>query len=191
MRPHATDRDKPTVIRLDAERAVRHLDQLYRYAFSITGNHDEAEDLVHDVFEILLRRPPSIRARDNERAYLLAMLRHRYVDALRARRRRPQVVVERPGEEQEARAAEGPAARAEQREVLSAIAGLALNYRETLVAVDVAGLSYAEAASVLGVPVGTVMSRVHRARARVVAALDEPRASAGRFGKEETLVGIT
>jgi RNA polymerase sigma-70 factor (ECF subfamily) len=188
MTPHRMDTAKRTVIRLDAERAVRHLDHLYRYATTITGDRDEADDLVHDVFEALLRRPRTIRARDNERAYLLTMLRHRYVDALRVRRRRPQVELERPGEEQEARAGEGPAARAEQRDVLDAVARLPLNYREAIVTVDVAGLSYAEAAALLGVPVGTVMSRLHRARARVVAALDEPRASDGRFTKEEALV---
>jgi RNA polymerase sigma-70 factor (ECF subfamily) len=188
MKPHRKEAAEQTVIRLDAERALRHLDQLYRYATAITGDRDEAEDLVHDVFEALLRRPRSIRARDNERAYLLTMLRHRYVDALRQRRRRPQTALERPGEEHEARAGESPHARAEQREVLDAVAQLALHHREALVAVDVAGLGYAEAAALLGVPVGTVMSRVHRARGRVVAALDAPRVANGRFAKEEALV---
>jgi RNA polymerase sigma-70 factor (ECF subfamily) len=50
--------------------------------------------------------------------------------------------------------------------VLSSVARLALHHREALVAVDVAGRSYAEAAALLGVPVGTVMSRLQRARAR-------------------------
>ena len=189
MTPHRTDLAKRNVIRLDAERAILHLDQLYRYAVGITGDRDEAEDLVHDVFEALLRRPRAIRARDNERAYLLTMLRHRHVDALRVRRRRPQVELDRPGEEPEARAGEGPAARAEQRDVLDAVARLALHHREALVAVDVAGLSYDEAAAFLGVPVGTVMSRLHRARTRVVAALDDPHASDRRFAPEASLAG--
>ena len=189
MKPHRMDPTDATVIRLDAERAVRHLDQLYRFATAITGNRDEAEDLVHDVFEALLRRPRSIRARDNERAYLLTMLRHRHVDALRKRRRRPQVELERSGEEQEARAGEGPAARAEQRDVLDAVARLALHHREALVAVDVAGLSYGEAAALLGVPLGTVMSRLHRARAQVVAALADPQVSDRRFAAEAVPAG--
>ncbi len=189
MRPHRTDAAQPMVIRLDAERAVPHLDHLYRYATAISGDRDEADDLVHDVFEALLRRPPSLRARDNERAYLFAMLRHRYVDTLRARRRRPQVEFELESDELEARAGEGPASRAEQRDVLSAVARLALHHREALVAVDVAGLTYAEAAALLGVPVGTVMSRLHRARSRVVAALEEPYTSDGRFTQEKALVG--
>lgn len=171
MTPDPTDVATRDVIRLDAERAVRHLDQLYRSAIAITGDRGEAEDLVHDVFEALLRRPRSIHARDNERAYLLTMLRHRYVDILRYRRRRPQVEHARADEEQAARAGEDPAARAEQREVLDAVARLALHYREALVAVDVAGLSYGEAADFLGVPVGTVMSRLYRARANVMAAI--------------------
>jgi RNA polymerase sigma-70 factor, ECF subfamily len=189
MTPHRMDAAKRTVIRLDAERAVRHLDDLYRFATAMTGDRDAAEDLVHDVFEALLRRPRPIRACDNERAYLLAMLRHRYIDAIRARRRRPQVELEPPGREQAAPAGEGPAARAEQRDVLDAVARLALHYREALVAVDVAGLRYAEAAALLGVPVGTVMSRLHRARARVVAEIDDLRAPDGRFARAEALVG--
>lgn len=172
MAPHTID---ATGLRLDADRAVRHLDPLYRYATAITGDRREAEDLVHDVFETLLRRPRPLLTHDNERAYLFAMVRHRHIDVVRARRRRP-VALEPPGEEEPARSGEGPAARAEQREVLDAVARLALPYREALVAVDVAGLRYAEAATLLGLPLGTVMSRVHRARARVVAALGGPSA---------------
>jgi RNA polymerase sigma-70 factor (ECF subfamily) len=191
MTPDRTDVAKRTVIRLDAERAVRHLDQLYRYAVAITGDRHEAEDLVHDVFEALLRRPRSIGGRDHERAYLLTMLRHRYIDALRARRRRPQVELERLGEGPMARVGEGPAERAEQRDVLEAVAGLDLHFREALVAVDVAGLSYGEAAAFLGVPVGTVMSRVHRARARVVGAVADPHASDRRVAPAMSLAGTT
>ena len=161
-------------IRLDAERAVAHLDHLYRYAVAITGDRSEAEDLVQDVLEALLRRPRAIRDHDNERAYLLAMLRHRYLDALRVKRRRPQLELERAGYEQQARVGERPDARAEQRDVLDAVARLSLHHREALVAVDVAGLSYGEAAAFLGLPKGTVMSRLHRARANVVAALAAP-----------------
>ena len=178
------------MIRLDAERAVRHLDLLYRYATAITGDRDQAEDLVHDVFEALLRRPRSIRARGTERAYLLTMLRHRHVDALRQRHRRPQVELERFAEEHEARAGEDPAARAEQREVLDAVARLALHHREALVAVDVAGLSYGETAAFLGVPVGTVMSRLHRARAQVVAAVAGPQVPDRRFTAEALPAGV-
>ena len=161
-------------IRLDAERAINHLDQLYRYAVAITGDRNEAEDLVQDVLEALLRRPRKIRDHDNERAYLLAMLRHRYLDALRVKRRRPQLELERAGDEQQARVGERPDARAEQRDVLHAVAQLSFHQREALVAVDVAGLSYTEAAAFLGLPKGTVMSRLHRARANVIAAVAGP-----------------
>ena len=191
MTPHRTDVAKRKVIRLDAERAIRHIDHLYRYAAVVTGDRVEAEDLVHDVFEALLRRPRALRTRDHERAYLFTMLRHRHVDAVRVRRRRPQVELERSGEEQEARAGEGPAARAEQRDVLDAVARLAPHHREVLVAVDVAGLSYDEAAAFLGVPVGTVMSRLHRARARVVAAFQGPHASDRGFASEAVLAGAS
>ena len=175
MRPH---RPAPHLehkeFQLDADFAIRHLDQLYRYARAVTGDRDQADDLVQDVVESLLRRPRRIQAQSHGRSYLFSMLRHRYLDGLRVKRRRPQVELERPGEEREARAGETPDARAEQREVLEAVRRLSLPYREALVAVDVAGLSYAEAATCLGVPVGTVMSRIHRARANVVAAVAVP-----------------
>ena len=162
----------PTAIHLDAERGTRHIDALYRCAYALTGNEHEAQDLVQDVFESLARRPRGLRNGQRERAYLLAMLRHRYYDAGRARRRRPQrVELDRPGEEQEAYAGEGPQARAEQGDVMRAVAALRPHHREALVAVDLAGLSYAEAADFLGVPLGTVMSRLHRARAAVVDAV--------------------
>ena len=161
-------------IRLDAERAVARLDPLYRYAVAITGDRNEAEDLVQDVLEVLLRRPRELRAHENERAYLLTMLRHRYLDALRAKRRRPQLELEGASDEQPARVGERPDVRAEQRDVFDAVARLSLHHREALVAVDVAGLSYGEAAAFLGLPVGTVMSRLHRARANVIAAVAVP-----------------
>jgi RNA polymerase sigma-70 factor, ECF subfamily len=163
--PHDAD------ILLDADRALRHLDRLFRYALAITGGRDAAEDLVQDTFETLLRRPRRLRAHDNESAYLYTMLRNRHYDGLRAKRRRPQAELDETALAHEARTGESPHARAEQREVLDAIAQLSLPYRETLVAVDVAGLSYAETAASLDVPVGTVMSRLHRARASVVAAV--------------------
>ena len=65
----------------------------------------------------------------------------------------------------------GPEARAEQGDVMRAVSELKPHHREALVAVDLAGLSYAEAADFLGVPLGTVMSRLHRARASVVNAV--------------------
>lgn len=171
--PHPT-------IELDADRAVAHIDRLFRSAVALTGDRSEAEDLVQDVFESLLRRPRTIRDHASESSYLLTMLRHKYFDALRSRRRRPQVELDRVGDTHESRAGEAPDARAEQRDVLDAVGRLPLHQREALVAVDVAGLSYGETAAFLGVPVGTVMSRLHRARANVVAAVGAPHGSNGR-----------
>jgi RNA polymerase sigma-70 factor (ECF subfamily) len=157
-----------TTAQLDADRALRHLDRLYGFALSITGDRHESEDLVQDVLESLVRRPRKLRAGQNESAYLYTMLRNRHFDRLRAKGRRPQVELERAGVEPEVRSGETPHARAEQRDVLDAVARLPLDYREALVAVDVAGLSYRETAELLDVPLGTVMSRLHRARTNVV-----------------------
>ena len=174
MDPHRSSAPtlRPSAVSLDAHRATRHVDALYRCAVALTGDHYEAQDLVQDVFESLARRPRGLHNDQRERAYLLSMLRHRYYDAFRARRRRPQLVeLDRPGEEREAYAGEGPEARAEQGDVMRAVAELKPHHREAIVAVDLAGLSYAEAADFLGVPLGTVMSRLHRARASVVNAV--------------------
>ena len=160
-------------VRLDAERALRHLDRLYGFALSIAGDRHEAEDLVQDVLESLVRRPRRLHAGQNESAYLYTMLRNRHFDRLRAKGRRPQVEFEQVGFEPETRSGETPQARAEQRDVLDAVAQLPLEHRETLVAVDIAGLTYRETATLLGVPVGTVMSRLHRARTKVVRTVGE------------------
>jgi len=68
----------------------------------------------------------------------------------------------------EASGVPGPQARAEQRELLGFVSALPEEFRDVIVAVDVAGLSYKEAADALGVPEGTIMSRLYRARKRVV-----------------------
>jgi RNA polymerase sigma-70 factor (ECF subfamily) len=60
----------------------------------------------------------------------------------------------------------------EAREVLAAVAQLPESYRDVVVAVDVAGCSYQEAAEALGIPVGTVMSRLYRGRQRVIRAME-------------------
>lgn len=158
--------------RLDERRLAEHLDRLYRAAWAMCGSREDAEDLVQETYVRVLAKPRMLRDED-ELGYLLRVLRNAFVSSLRTRDRRPRS----GGPIDEAvvadlSAARRPAEVAEAREVFAAIAALPDDFRDALVAVDVAGLSYREAGALLGVPEATVTTRLHRARRRVVAAVE-------------------
>jgi RNA polymerase sigma-70 factor (ECF subfamily) len=152
--------------RLDPERVVDHLPRLYRAARAWTASREEAEDLVQETVARVLSRPRLIRG-DGELAYLMRALRNTLISQRRTEGRRP-VTAELTEElGTGSRPQDDPAAAAETREVHDAIAELPEEFRDALVAVDIAGLSYDEAARALGVPQGTVTSRLYRARDRL------------------------
>lgn len=155
--------------RLDRDRVVELLPNLYRAARSWTGSREEAEDLVQETYARVLARPRLIRG--DELGYMLRALRNTLVSQRRARDRRPQPA---PLADEVAGGAssDDPAEAAELREVHAAIRELPEEFREALVAVDVAGLSYGEAAHALRVPEGTLTSRLFRARDRVARRLE-------------------
>jgi RNA polymerase sigma-70 factor (ECF subfamily) len=148
-----------------------HVDRLYRAAWALCGSREDAEDLVQETFARVLAKPRRIST-DDPLPYLLRVLRNTFISSLRTRGRRPQTAP-LEGDEPFATAPESasPAAIVATREVFGAISQLAGDYRDVLVAVDVAGLSYQEAAEAFEVPVGTVMSRLYRARGKVAEAL--------------------
>jgi RNA polymerase sigma-70 factor, ECF subfamily len=157
--------------RLDPEHVVDHLPRLYRAARAWTDSREEAEDLVQETCALVLSRPRLIRG-ESELAYLLHALRNTLISQRRAAGRRPATtpLVEELGTG--ARSEDDPAEAAELREVHDAIAELPDEFRDALVAIDVAGLSYREAAQALGVPEGTVTSRLFRARDRLARRLE-------------------
>lgn len=158
-------------MRLDPDRAAELLDRLYRTAVLITRDPHEAEDLVQDTYELILRRPRDLHG-DSELHYLRAALRRRHVDRRRESARRvPQVGLD-AAPPVAGRAGDEPSERAEQAEVIRAIRALPGIHRDVLVATHVAGLTYAEAAALLGVKRGTVMSRVSRARDALATTLE-------------------
>ena len=158
-------------MRLDPNRAAAHLDRLYRTAVLITKDPHDAEDLVQDTYEAILRRPREL-AGDSELHYMRSAMRRRHVDRHRESTRRvPQVQLD-AAPDLSGRSGEEPGRRAEQSEVLAAIRALPEIHRDVLVATYVAGLTYSEAAAALGVKRGSVMSRVFRAREALVSALD-------------------
>jgi RNA polymerase sigma-70 factor (ECF subfamily) len=156
--------------RLDPERAVEHLPRLYRAARAWVRSREDAEDLVQEMFARVLARPRYLRGED-ELGYLLRALRNTLVSRRRTASRRPQTV-ELYEDVAAGRAAEDPAEAAVNREVYAVIHELPDEFRDVLVAVDIAGLSYGEAARALGVPEGTVTSRLFRARDRVARQLE-------------------
>jgi RNA polymerase sigma-70 factor, ECF subfamily len=155
---------------LDSSLLVDSLDMLYRVALSLCGSPHDAEDVVQDTCARLLSRPRYVE-RGREHSYLLVAVRHTYFDRWRGRAAAPQQAPLHDYAEVLAGPMPGPAEVIESRAVFPAIAALPEPHRSVLTAVDVAGMSYAETAEALGVPVGTVMSRLYRARSRVVAEL--------------------
>jgi RNA polymerase sigma-70 factor, ECF subfamily len=160
------------VRRLDVDRLGQHLDRLYRAAWALCGSREDAEDLVQETYARVLARPRFLRS-DDEFGYLLRTLRHTFVSSLRARDRRPRAVATVDDADiADVSAARSPEEIGETREVYGAIAALPPEFRDALVAVDVVGLSYREAAQILNVKEATLTTRLHRARARVVADLE-------------------
>jgi RNA polymerase sigma-70 factor (ECF subfamily) len=160
---------------LDPQRLGDHVDRLYRAAWALCGSRTDAEDLVQDTFERVLRRPRFLRRDTDDVGYLLRVLRNTYLTRRRDAGRRPrETAIPEERELPETRTGADPEAALEAGAVYRAIAALSDDHRDVLVAVDVAGLSYHEAAKALGVPEGTIMSRLYRARQGVVRSVDGP-----------------
>ena len=147
------------------ELAPAHLAAMRRTARALADTPEEADDLVQDTLVKVLSRPRDVEAAG---PYLLQALRNTHVSTIRARDRRPRTA---PLEPEDARlvasAALEPCSVVASREVIGAIAALPAEQRAVVAAVDVAGFHYREAADRLRIPIGTVMSRLHRGRARL------------------------
>ena len=147
------------------------LPQLRRYARALTGDSAWADDLVQDTAERALARWAAFRPNSNLRAWLLTILRHLYIDQLRARR---EITVDE--ESAPWRNLEAPAGVVDGlvlRDLQRALYCLPLEQREVLLLVCVEELTYQEASVALSVPVGTVMSRLSRAREHMRVLLTE------------------
>ncbi|MFD1555939.1 sigma-70 family RNA polymerase sigma factor [Paraburkholderia silviterrae] len=149
---------------------VAQLAPMRRYARALTGDAAWADDLVQDAAERALSRASSFRPDSNLRAWLLTILRHIYIDQLRGRR---EIAVD--DDSAPWRTLEAPHGEVDGlvlRDVQRALYLLPAAQREVLLLVCVEELSYQEASTVLGVPAGTVMSRLSRAREHLRVLLD-------------------
>jgi RNA polymerase sigma-70 factor (ECF subfamily) len=158
--------------RLDPHAIVRHLDTLHRAAWALCGSREDAEDLVQELCARVLAKPR--RVDGDELAYLMRTLHNTFLTSRRTASRRPRADVDLElVAAADLRADHRPEEAAETHEVFEAIADLAEDFRLALVAVDVAGLSYGEAAELLGTREATIATRLFRAREQVARTLRE------------------
>ena len=159
------------------EEALELSDQVYRVARRLVGSREEAEDLVQQTYERAFRAWRQFTPGTNLRAWLLRILTNLNIDRGRRQQRTPQTTSldnetgdyflynqlesqmpeENPDEE---RVLE----RLSQDSVVEALADVPHDFRDVIVLVDIGEFSYADAAQILDIPMGTVMSRLHRGR---------------------------
>ncbi|HEY3279190.1 MAG TPA: sigma-70 family RNA polymerase sigma factor [Gemmatimonadales bacterium] len=151
--------------------ALVHLDALYRVALRLTGNAADADDLVQETMLKAYRAWHQYEKGTNAKGWLLTILRHAFINEYRRRTRHPETVdvdtIEPFAVFSEIQDDDPQGAffdRIVDDEVLKAIDQLPEAFRETLVLSDVEGMSYQEIAKILEIPVGTVKSRLFRAR---------------------------
>jgi RNA polymerase sigma-70 factor (ECF subfamily) len=172
---------------LDPQALSQHVDRLYRSAWALCGSREDAEDLVQETFARVLAKPRVLRG-ESELYYLMRVLRNTFLTSRRTAARRPMTVA---ALEDVAAADPRPMGQPERalevQEIYATIAELPEDFRLALVAVDVLGLSYREAARALRVREATITTRLFRARKQIAERLcveapaqavsEEPRAT--------------
>jgi RNA polymerase sigma-70 factor (ECF subfamily) len=141
-----------------------HAPALYRMAYRLTGDRHEAEDVVQETFRSAWTSRDRYESGRGDRAWLASILRRRVVDRWR---RRPREGLTTSEVIEIETAGENPLAGEYTDEMQAALARLPTDLRETLLLVVVGELTHQETADLLNVPLGTVLSRVSRARTRL------------------------
>ena len=172
------------------EEALELADQVYRVARRLVGSREEAEDLVQETYARAFRSWRSYTHGTNMRAWLLRILTNLNVDRGRRIQRTPQT---QPLEESDYYLANKLASsageevleqdqvveRLSQDSIVHALADIPSQFRDAVVLVDIGDFTYADAAEILDVPIGTVMSRLHRGRRMLKTRLAESLDDAG------------
>lgn len=138
---------------------------LYRMAYRLIGDQHEAEDMVQETFRSVWKSRSRYEPERGDRAWLASILRRRVID--RWRKRRPPSPLGDDGSLEVGVAGEDPFAGEFTDEVQAALNRLPTDLRETLLLVVVGELTHQEVADLLEIPLGTVLSRVSRSRARL------------------------
>jgi RNA polymerase sigma-70 factor, ECF subfamily len=156
------------------EEALELADQVYRVARRLVGSREEAEDLMQETYARAFRSWQSYRPGTNLRAWLLRILTNLNIDRGRRKQRAPDMQPLEEGDyflynKLEA-AGDGPSdeehvvERLSQNDVVAALSEVPHDFRDVVVLVDIGDFTYADAAQILDIPIGTVMSRLHRGR---------------------------
>jgi RNA polymerase sigma-70 factor (ECF subfamily) len=164
------------------EEALELADQVYRVARHLVGSREEAEDLMQEAYARAFRSWRQFEPGTNLRAWLLRILTNLNIDRGRRRQRTPELqpleegdyflynrLEQEVGDSDEERVVE----RLSQDNVVEALAKVPHDFRDAVVLVDIGEFSYQDAAQILDVPIGTVMSRLHRGRRILKAQLAE------------------
>src|SRR6266487_584886 len=154
------------------EEALELADQVYRVARRMVSSREEAEDLMQETYARAFRSWRSFQPGTNLRAWLLRILTNLNIDRGRRVQRAPDM---QPLEEGDyflynklEEAGDTPEERVDQRlsqdDAVAALSAVPHDFRDVIVLVDIGDFSYADAAQILDIPIGTVMSRLHRGR---------------------------
>ncbi len=154
------------------ELVVRHRDRVYAVALRLTRNPADAEDALQDTFLNAYRALGRFGGRARVSTWLYRITANASYDVINRRRGRDQPLDD--GAHEPVAPGDPYAQDAQRRALEQALAALPDEFREAVVLCDIAGLGAGEAAELLGLPAGTVKSRVFRARALLAAALREP-----------------
>jgi RNA polymerase sigma-70 factor (ECF subfamily) len=172
--PHGYQMLEPDILGMSsaslAEDIIKTIPALRLYAYFLSKSNAQADDLVQDTLERAWRHRASFREGANLKAWLFGILRNRFTDEVRRRRK----LVEDVDGANAARLVSPPDQhwRMQYADLLEAIAALPPATRDSLVLVMGAGLSHEEAAQVLGCPLGTLKSRVRRAREQLLSVVE-------------------
>src|SRR5438874_10993437 len=157
------------------EDALALADQVYRVARHLVGSKEEAEDLVQETYARAFRSWRSFTPGTNLRAWLLRILTNLNIDRGRRKQRAPETQPLEEGDyflynRLEESSVDGSnesdrvVERLSQDDVVIALSAVPHDFRDVIVLVDIGDFSYADAAQILDIPIGTVMSRLHRGR---------------------------
>ncbi|HUC43632.1 MAG TPA: sigma-70 family RNA polymerase sigma factor [Candidatus Sulfotelmatobacter sp.] len=171
------------------EAALAHLSSLFNFALKLTRNRERAEDLVQETYLRAYRASESFTPGTNMKAWLFQILKNAQLNVYRSAKTHPEEVPLEPDEDRWAELS-GPETPESivmngllDGEIQDALDAVPTEYREVVVLAILEEMSYREIADILGIPIGTVMSRLHRGRKILQAKLHDFAAKRGLLGR--------
>lgn len=166
--------NRPEQMQIFEEEFLPHLDAMYNFAFRLTVDEDNAKDLVQDTYMKAYRFINSFQKGTNSKAWLYRILKNSFINDYRKRSKEPAKVdyQEIEGYYNSEKADDNKTSDLRQEsvkdmigdEVSLALNSLAVDFRTVIILCDIEGFTYEEMAKILDIPIGTVRSRLHRAR---------------------------